>query len=230
MVITTAALNDGVVNIPYSQTLAASGANGSLTWSSKSGTLPAGLTLSSCRGNQRNATTATMGSGSSFVIQVQDSGPPQQAVIKTFTSALPPHSALLLLPALTDAILGVPYSATLQVTGGITPLAWSVTAGSLPVGLQLSSAGVISGTPTAAVTSASFTVKAQDSASPAQTATQTFTLHVAAQLRVATVALADGRVGSPYSQTLTASGGSGTFTWSLLSGSLPPGMVLHPPE
>jgi hypothetical protein len=46
-----------------------------------------------------------------------------------------------------------------------------VTSGSLPAGLSLSSAGVISGTPTAAGSS-SFTVSVSDSGSPAQTATQ----------------------------------------------------------
>lgn len=58
--------------------------------------------------------------------------------------------------------LGVAYSATLAATGGQTPYTWSVSAGSLPAGLSLSSAGVISGTPTAPGT-ASFTVQVVDS-------------------------------------------------------------------
>jgi tetratricopeptide (TPR) repeat protein len=50
------------------------------------------------------------------------------------------------------------YSQTLAVSGGTPPYTWSLTAGSLPAGLALSSAGVIGGTPSA-VTSASFTVR-----------------------------------------------------------------------
>lgn len=46
--------------------------------------------------------------------------------------------------------LGVPYTWTLGVTGGTYPYTWAITAGSLPPGLTLSSAGVISGTPTTA--------------------------------------------------------------------------------
>jgi hypothetical protein len=94
--------------------------------------------------------------------------------------------------------------------------------------LQLSSGGVLSGTPTAATASTSFTVTVQDSASPAQSAAQNLSLHVGSLLSVVTATLADGRVGSPYVQTLAASGGTGADTWSLASGSLPPGLALSP--
>ena len=40
------------------------------------------------------------------------------------------------------------YSDTLTATGGTTPYTWSVNAGTLPPGLTLSAAGVLSGTPT----------------------------------------------------------------------------------
>ena len=46
------------------------------------------------------------------------------------------------------AVAGQPYEATLSATGGTAPLTWSVTAGSLPPGLELSAAGNITGTPT----------------------------------------------------------------------------------
>jgi hypothetical protein len=55
-------------------------------------------------------------------------------------------------------MVGVSYRQTPIASGGTPPYAWSVSAGALPVGLSLSSAGVISGTPAAAGTS-SFTVQ-----------------------------------------------------------------------
>ena len=58
------------------------------------------------------------------------------------------------------------YSTTLAATGGTGPYSWSVTKGSLPAGLTISSLGVISGTPTQAGNSA-FTVRVKDSDSPA---------------------------------------------------------------
>ena len=58
--------------------------------------------------------------------------------------------------------VGTAYSTQLAVTG-ITPITWSLAGGSLPIGLTLSTAGKISGTPTVTGTS-NFTVKAANSA------------------------------------------------------------------
>ena len=71
------------------------------------------------------------------------------------------------------------YSTTLAATGGTGPYSWSVTKGSLPAGLNISSSGVISGTPTQAGTSA-FTVQATDSSSPAATASANLSITVTA--------------------------------------------------
>ncbi len=56
----------------------------------------------------------------------------------------PPVVSTVSLPT---ATIGVPYTATLAATSGVTPYTWTSTA--LPAGLSLSAAGVISGTPTA---------------------------------------------------------------------------------
>jgi hypothetical protein len=45
-------------------------------------------------------------------------------------------------------------------------------------------------------------------------------------LCINTTTLPDGTVGVPYSAALTASGGTAPYTWSLVSGSLPPGLAL----
>ncbi len=63
----------------------------------------------------------------------------------------------------------VSYSQSLFASGGNTPYAWSLLSGSLPVGLTLSSGGLISGTPTAAGVF-DFTVQLTDSSNPQQTA------------------------------------------------------------
>ena len=47
-------------------------------------------------------------------------------------------------------------------------------------------------------------------------------------LSVVTSTLAGGTVGSVYSQTLSATGGTPPYGWSLLSGSLPSGLILSP--
>ena len=62
---------------------------------------------------------------------------------------------------LPNGTVGLAYSQPLQATGGTPPYVWTVSSGSLPAGLSLSSTGVISGTPTKAAAS-SFTVTVTD--------------------------------------------------------------------
>jgi uncharacterized repeat protein (TIGR03803 family) len=71
------------------------------------------------------------------------------------------------------ATVGAAYSQALTAVAGTGPYTFAVSAGSLPAGLTLSSAGVLSGTPTAAG-SASFTVTATDSTGA--TGSQAYTL------------------------------------------------------
>lgn len=47
-----------------------------------------------------------------------------------------------------------------------------------------------------------------------------------AQLQIQTASLQDGSVGSAYSATLSATGGSNSYAWAILSGSLPPPLTL----
>ncbi|WP_198929072.1 putative Ig domain-containing protein, partial [Rhizobium sp. AC27/96] len=58
--------------------------------------------------------------------------------------------------------IGAAYSETTTASGGTSPYSYAITAGSLPAGLTLSSAGVISGTPTGGGTY-NFTLTATDS-------------------------------------------------------------------
>jgi uncharacterized protein (TIGR03437 family) len=77
---------------------------------------------------------------------------------------------------LPGGLLGVAYSQTLVVSGGVAPYAWSVTAGSLPPGLGLDAAsGRISGTP-GALGLYSFSVQVSDSARA--TGSQSFSLSI----------------------------------------------------
>ncbi|MCP5559197.1 MAG: hypothetical protein H7A55_15735, partial [Verrucomicrobiaceae bacterium] len=79
---------------------------------------------------------------------------------------------------LPGAVNGVSYSQTLAATGGSgTGYTWSVSAGSLPTGITLSAAGVLSGT-TAVNGTFNFTAQVTDSAGA--TATKAFTLTVTA--------------------------------------------------
>jgi hypothetical protein len=130
--------------------------------------------------------------------------------------------------SLPTGAVGTNYSATLQVTGGISPYTFSVISGSLPAGVTLAAAtGVISGKPTTNGTS-NFTIQVSDSSAPSKTAQQPFSLIVNAQnsVVVTTSSLPNGTVGTAYSSSLSASGGTLPYSWSLSSGSLPNGLSL----
>ena len=127
--------------------------------------------------------------------------------------------------------VGTAYSQTLTATGGVTPYTWSLSSGTLPAGLSLNTSGTISGTPTAAGTS-SFTVKVTDAANTS--ATQNLSITIAAgsttttssSPKIATTSLPGGATNVAYSQTLSATGGTSPYKWSLSSGALPAGLSL----
>ena len=124
--------------------------------------------------------------------------------------------------ALSPATVNVGYTQQLGVNGGSGSVVWSLSGGALPAGLSLATNGVLSGTPTT-VGQSGFTVTVTDGVT---SASKTLALTVATALSVATSSLPSATVGAPYSQPLVGSGGSGTYTWSLAGGSLPPGLAL----
>jgi plastocyanin len=73
--------------------------------------------------------------------------------------------------------VGASYSTTLKTAGGNSPFTWTLTAGALPTGLKLSTAGRISGKPSV-IGTATFTVKVSDSSSPSLTATRSLSLQI----------------------------------------------------
>jgi hypothetical protein len=77
---------------------------------------------------------------------------------------------------LPNGVEGSSYSQTLKASGGKTPYAWSVSAGSLPVGLGLNSSGIISGIPKGATT-ANFTIKVTGANGLSSTKAFAFTVH-----------------------------------------------------
>jgi hypothetical protein len=124
-------------------------------------------------------------------------------------------------------MVNTPCSFALIPAGGVPTYTYSLSSGTLPAGLTLNtSTGAIGGTPSVAGTFA-LTFKVTDSGTPQQTASLNLTLIVSAPLTITTASLVTGTVGTPYSQTLTATGGTPAYTWSLIAGRLPGGLSLN---
>ena len=108
--------------------------------------------------------------------------------------------------SLSSGTVGVAYSATLSASGGTPPNSWSITSGSLPVGLTLNAGdGVITGAPTTAGTF-SFTVQVSDASLPVQTAAKLLSITITPVLTSVTVTPADPTILSGASQQFTATG------------------------
>jgi len=226
--IATTTLPNGQVGTPYTATLAATGGKAPYSWTLMSGSLPDGLSLNSATGAITGTATASA-NGVTLVFQVADSENPAQTKTVSLTLTVTPGNLMITTTHLANGQVSVAYSATLAATGGTSPYTWSLTNGTLPAGLSLNAAtGAITGTPTATVTSTPLTFQVQDSENPQQTKTANLTLTVLpAPPVISTSSLPSGQVGVAYSTTLTATGGTSPYTWSLTSGTLPAGLTLN---
>ncbi|HUY33495.1 MAG TPA: DUF4214 domain-containing protein [Pirellulales bacterium] len=132
--------------------------------------------------------------------------------------------------SLPAANIGSAYSQQLTGNGGTGPFSFAVASGALPAGITLSSGGLISGTPTA-TGAFHFTVQATDSsASPGPfTGSLAYSLQVnpaGITISMTPASLPDGNVGSAFSQQLSGNGGTGPYSFAIVSGALPAGLTL----
>jgi hypothetical protein len=166
--------------------------------------------------NQANIYSANDGSGETVGTFM---GP--TAATSCQTVSIAPTS----LPA---ATAGTAY--TQQLTGA-PPGDYSFSSdGTLPPGLSVNMSGEIHGTPTTAGTW-TFTVLAF--ASESCQGSQEYTLIVnpmptgpCPTITLSPPSLPTGAPGQPYSEAITASGGSGPYTFKVTEGDLPPGLTL----
>lgn len=223
LTITSTSLSNAQQNSGYSTTLRATGGDGTFTWSLSSGSLPAGIALGS---NGMLGGTPVKAGTYNFSVAVRDAAQRTTANLSLVVNAAAPPLSVTT-TSLTSATNGNSYSSALAATGGTPAYSWSLASGSLPAGLTLSNAGVISGTPTASGTSA-FTVAVTDAGSPTLRASKSLSLAVTATpLTITTGSLTTAQSSSTYAAQLSATGGTQAYTWSIKSGSLPSGLTLQ---
>ncbi|HMB80892.1 MAG TPA: putative Ig domain-containing protein, partial [Vicinamibacterales bacterium] len=214
--ITTTTLPTAIVGSPYNQPLTATGV-GAKTWTVISGSLPNGLILTSAGVISGSATSPSF---SNFTVRAVDS------LFQVATAALQLQSSYpqlnITTPSLPAVIVNTPYNQTLTATG-LGAKAWTITFGSLPNGLSLTSGGTISGTPTT-VGFSNFTVQATDAAN--QTTQRGFSIQVNGVLTITTTALPAAYVQNTYFGCIGFTGGNGALAWSISAGALPPGYTI----
>lgn len=206
-------LNGTIAGRPVTTQLVASG-GGTQTWSVTQGALPPGLTLSP-QGLLAGVTSA-LGTYP-FTVKVEDS---KRSATKAYSYVVASQLQTTS-PLAAAGEAGRPFTATPTASGGIPPLRWSVTSGSLPTGVSLNQAtGAMTGVPTAAGSfPVTLTVRDVEGAS----GTVVATLAIAQRLALSARPLPSARVGTAYRARLATSGGVQPFRWRL-TGVLPRGL------
>jgi uncharacterized repeat protein (TIGR03803 family) len=224
-------LPNGVVGTNYPGSLAPLTTGGSppYTWALTGGTLPAGLQLIPTTG--AIAGTPTTQGSYSFTITVSDSEDPQATFQQSFNISIGGQLQLTTPSPLTpNAAVGEYYSVPLAASGGTPPYTFSfvTNAGSVPPGLNISSDGIISGTPTQYTTAAggynNFFVMVTDSSNPQLSSPFGMAIQVQSTLQIVPPTqgdgdpgLPDGTVGVLTSVPLMATGGVPPYKWSATS-------------
>ncbi|MBS1790829.1 MAG: putative Ig domain-containing protein [Acidobacteria bacterium] len=215
-------LNAATLGTPYTQTMTQTGGIGSITWSISGGSLPANLTLSPA-----GVISGTPNATGSFPVTLRATDANNCFGEKSFTLSVNCPSFTITPATLPQGTRGSGYSQQLSQTGATGSVTWTLFNSSLPANLMLSSSGLISGTPN---TAGSFpiTVRATDSSSGCFT-DKTYMLVInCPTITVTPAMLPGGTVGTGYSQGLSQTGGVGSITWSVSTGSLPNGIGLNP--
>lgn len=210
--VTTTTLPGAIQGRPFGVQLEAVGGDGEYAWSVATGTLPAGLDLTPS--GVLVGTPVTAGT-SAFTVRVADGGDREATESLSLTVAPAPTILTMGLPA---ALPGVEYSAQLQAHGGTGGYTWSVAGGALPAGLDLSAAGLISGTSTT-IGTATFTVRVSDQADASHTRPLSITVAEAATLESGTsVTDLSGEAGSTRYYVLDVPAGVTQVVFSIAGG------------
>lgn len=143
-----------------------------LTWTQSSAPSHGTLNFSSATASSGSTDIITSGTitytpttgyvgADSFTVQVSDG---TGSATRTITVTIAAPTITVSPTSLSSMVVGTPFSQTFTASSGYGSYTYSVSAGSLPLGLNLSGGGLLSGTPTTAG-AYSFTVQATDQSS-----------------------------------------------------------------
>ncbi len=221
--VSTTSLPPGVRTQLYSASLSATNGAPPYAWSATG--LPAGIALSAA--GALTGTPTVQGTFSPDFTVTDNNGLTGSRLIQIVIN--PPPSPIVATTALPSGIQNQPYTASLAATSGTPPFTWSAPPESLPTGIALTAAGALTGTPTVSGTfTPTFTVTDTNGLTGSKPLSILIT--PPASPVITTSSLPDGARTEPYSASLSATGGTGSLTWSVSTGPgferLPAGIAL----
>ncbi len=155
-----------------------------------------------------------------FELVINDSQDSSVNVRKSFTLNVnepAPIAPTITTSVIKDGVVDENFGSYVLRADGTQPITWSKS-GSLPKGLELSSEGVITGTPTKAGTS-TFTIKASNSAK--KSASKKFSITIREKPVIKSANPANATDGKSFNHTFTLTKGTKPITWSLINAALP---------
>ena len=211
----------------YSQTISASGGTAAYTYAVTSGALPSGLSIAS---DGTLSGTPTAGGTYNFTVTATDSstGTGPYTGSRAYSLTVNAPTVTVAPTTLSTGTTGSSYSQSVSASGGTAPYSYAITAGVHPAGLTLASDGMLSGTPTAGGVY-TFTVTATDSSTGTgpYTGSRAYSLTInAPTVSISPTTLPGATDGASYSQSVSASGGTGPYSYAVTTGALPSGLSL----
>jgi uncharacterized delta-60 repeat protein len=217
-------LPNGQVNGAYSQTFTQTGGAAPASFAVTAGALPAGLTLAG-DGTLTGAPTVT--GTFNFTVTATDANGCFGSRAYSLSVNCQTISVSPTLATLPGGTLGVAYSQTFTQTGGVGMTEFTFSGGALPQGLTfMPETATLSGTPMASGTYL-FSILATDA--NGCTGSRVYSLSVSCPILVlnpTNPTLPGGTVGTPYSEVLSVTGGTGPYNLSIVGGALPMGISL----
>ena len=201
--------SDGAIGMPYSGGFSAFAFTVNNPTLSVSGVLPPGVLFSSVGGSGQLSGTPTVAGTFTFTASAIGGGLAASRIYSITILSSPP----IQIGGVQGGTVGVPYNQTIPIFYATPPLTVTLTSGTVPPGLTLSTSGVLSGTPTHAG-QYGLTLSVVDSTG--KTGTGSFQVSFSPPpLSVSPATIPGGTVGQPYSVTFSASGGEGNYRYNL---------------
>ncbi len=202
---------------PYSQAFTGTGGTAPYVFRITVGALPGGLTLST--GGNLTGTPTIVGAYTFNVRMTDANGCVDEAGYDLVINN--PACPMIIVnptnPVLPPGVTGASYRQTFTATGGSAPYSFTISAGTLPPGSSLLSEGELTNAGFTAAGNYNFRLRATDANGCVGERQYTLVVNNPAcpSITVNPSVLSNGTVGSAYSQTVTAAGGSAPHTFSV---------------